>query len=124
MQGFIYIVLTTAQYADISTTDFTLPDHPGPLAIPSAYIVVQRSTLRDAHIEDLRVFCDVMGGEQALIQKIVATIDASYMEDVRDRTTNLINLSVSALLVHLQEMYVTLMPHEFQEKEDEAKRTI
>ena len=29
---------------------------------------------------------------------------------------------MSELLVHLQETYGTLMPHEFQEKEDEAKR--
>ena len=55
-----------------------------------------------------------MGVEQALIQQIVATIDATYLEDVRDRTTNLINISVSALLLHLQETYGTLMPHEFQ----------
>ena len=60
--------------------------------------------------------------EQAMIQQIIATIDTTYLEDVRYRTTNSINLSVSALLVHLQETYGTLMPHEFQEKEDEAKR--
>ena len=65
-----------------------------------------------------------MGVEQAPIQKIVTTIDATYLEDVQDRTTNSINISVSALLVHLQETYGTLMPHEFQEKEEEAKRTI
>ena len=65
-----------------------------------------------------------MGAEQALIQKIVATINATYLEDVQDRTTDLINVSVSALLLHLQETYSTLMPHEFQEKEDEAKKTI
>ena len=63
-----------------------------------------------------------MGVEQALIRKIFARIDSTYLEDVQDRTTNSINLSVSALLVHLQETYGTLMPHEFQEKEDEAKR--
>ena len=57
-----------------------------------------------------------MGVEQALIQQIVATIDATYLEDVRYHTTNLVNLSVSALLVHLQETFGTLMPHEFQEK--------
>ena len=79
-------------------------------------------TLRDAHIEDLRVFRKVMGVEQAPIQKIVATIDATYLEDVQDRTTNSINISVSALLVHLQETYGTLMPHKFQKKEDEVKR--
>ena len=65
-----------------------------------------------------------MEAEQALIQKIVANIDATYLEDVRDRTTNLINVSVSALLLHLQETYGTLMPHEFQEKEDKPKKTI
>ena len=32
--GHLGLVLTTEKYADISTTDFTRPDHPGPLAIP------------------------------------------------------------------------------------------
>ena len=77
--GHLGLVLTTAQYAAISTNYFTRPDHPGPLAIPSGVTVVQRSTLRDAHIEDLRVFREVMGLEQALIQPIVATIDATYL---------------------------------------------
>ena len=122
--GHLGLVLTAAQYADISTTVFTHPAYPGPLAIPSEVTVIQRSTLRDAHIEDLRVFCEVMGVEQALIQKIIATIDTTYPEDVQDRTTNSINVSVSALLLHPQETYGTLMPHEFQEKEDKAKKTI
>ena len=61
--GHLGLVLTTAQYASISTTAFTRPDHPGPLAIPSAATVIQRSTLRDAHIEDLRVFRELMGVE-------------------------------------------------------------
>ena len=54
--GHLGLVLTTPQYAAISTTDFTRPDHPVPLTIPSAATVVQRSTLQDAHIEDLRFF--------------------------------------------------------------------
>ena len=57
-----------------------------------------------------------MGVEQALIQQIVATIDATFLEDVRDRTTNSIHVSVSAIRLHLQETYGTLVPHEFQEK--------
>ena len=114
--GHLGLVLTAAQYAYISNTVFTRPAHPGPLAIPSAATVIQRSTLRDSHIEDLQVFREVRGVEQALIQKIVATIDATYLEDIRDRTTNSINVSVSALLLHPQETYGTLKPHEFQEK--------
>ena len=80
--GHLGLVLMAAQYADISTTVFTRPAHLGPLAIPSAATVVQSSTLQDDHIEDLCVFRKVMGVEQALIQKIVATIDATYLEDV------------------------------------------
>ena len=80
--GHLGLVLMTSQYAAISTTDFTRPYHMGPLAIPSAATVVQRSTLRDAHIEDLQFFREVMGVEQALIQQIVATIEATYLEDV------------------------------------------
>ena len=110
------LVLTAAQYADVSNTVFTRPDHLGPLAIPPAATAVQRSTLRDAHVEYLRVFCEVMGADQALIQQIFATIDATYLADVQDRTTNSINISVSALLVHLQDTYGTLMPHELKEK--------
>ena len=43
--GHLDLVLTAAQYADISNTVFTRPAHPGPLAIPLAATVVQRSTL-------------------------------------------------------------------------------
>ena len=39
------LVLTDGKYSDISTTVFTCPAHPGPLSIPSAATVVQRSTL-------------------------------------------------------------------------------
>ena len=112
--GHLGLVLTAAQYADISTTVFTRPAQPGPLSILLAATAVRRSTLRDAHIEDLRIFREVMVVEQALIQKIVAKIDATYLEDVQDRTTNSINVSVSALILHLQETYGTLMPHKFQ----------
>ena len=122
--GHIGLVLTAAQYADISNSVFTCPAHPGPLAIPPAATAVQRSTIQDSHIKDLQVFREVMGVEQVLFQKIVATIDATYLEDVRDRTTNSINISMSALLLHLQYTYVTLMPHELQGKEYKAKKNI
>ena len=117
------LVLTAAQYADVSNTVFTRPAHPGPIVIPPAATVVQRKTLQDAHIEDLRFFREVMSVEQALVQQIFATIDVTYLADVRDRTTNSINISVSDLLLHLYNMYSILMPHKLQEKEDEAKKT-
>ena len=38
--GHLGLVLMAAQYADISTTVFIRPSHPGPLAIPSVATVV------------------------------------------------------------------------------------
>ena len=124
IHGHLVLVLTAAQYSDIYNTVFTRPSHLGPLAIPPVSTVVQRITLRDDHVEDLQVFREVMGVEQALIQKIVATIDATYLTDIQYRTTNSINISVLDLIVHLQDTYGTLMPHDFQEKEDEAKKMV
>ena len=61
--GHLGLVLTAAQYADISTTIFTRLAHPGPLAIPLAATAVKRSTIRDSHTKDLRVSREVMGME-------------------------------------------------------------
>ena len=110
--GHLGLVLKAAQYADVSNTFFTRPAHPGLLVIPPVATAFQTSTIRDAHLEALRVFCEFMGVEQVLIQQIIARIDAAYIPDVRDRTTNYIDISVSSLIVHLQYTYGTLMPHE------------
>ena len=110
--GHLSLVLTAAQYSDVYNTVFTRPAHTGPLAIPPAATDVQRSTLRDAHVKYLQVFREVMGVEQAIIQQIITMIDATHLADVRDRTMNSINISVLALLVHLQDTYGTLIPHE------------
>ena len=58
--GQLGLVLTAAQYADVSNTIFTRLAHPGLLVIPPTATAVQTSTLRDAHVEDLRVVCKVM----------------------------------------------------------------
>ena len=110
--GHLGLILTTAQYAEISNTGFTRPAHPGLLVILPVATAVQTSTIRDAYVEALRVFREVMGVEQAIIQQIITMIDATHPADVRDRTTNSINISVLALLVNLQDTYGTLIPHE------------
>ena len=80
--GHLGLVLTAEQYADLSNTVFTRPSHPGLLVIPPAATAVHNSTIRDAHVKALRVFCEVMGVEQALIQQIIVTIDVTYIADV------------------------------------------
>ena len=70
----------------------------------------------------MRLFREVTGVEQALVQQISITVKEAYLADIRNRTTNSINNTVVGVLTHLQENYGQLMPHELLEKEDIVKK--
>ena len=54
--------------------------------------------------------------EQALIQKIIVTVEDTYLADIRNRTTNSINDTVENVLTHLQDNYGKLTPHKLLER--------
>ena len=56
--------------------------------------------------------CGVTGVKQSLVQHIVSKFEEAYLTNIRNRTTNLINDTVSDLLPYLQDNYRQLMPHE------------
>ena len=64
------------------------------------------------HNEALRLFCEVMGVEKSNTNKIITTVDESYLADNHNKTTNSINDTVADVLTHLQENYGQKMPHE------------
>ena len=66
----------------------------------------------------MRLFREVTGVEQALVQQIVGTVKEEYLADIRNKTTDSINDTVSGVLTQLQENYGQLMPHELLEWED------
>ena len=58
--------------------------------------------MRIAHTEEVHLFHEVTGVEQALVQKIVGTAKTAYLTDILNRTTNFINNTVAGVLTHLQ----------------------
>ena len=74
--------------------------------------------------KEVGLFREVMGAEQALVQKIVGTAEAAYLADIRNRTTNSINNTVAGILTHLKENYDKLMLHELLEREDIVKKNL
>ena len=80
--------------------------------------------MRVAHTEEVRLFCEVTGLEQALVQKIVGVVEEAYLADICNKTKNCINNTVAGVLTHLQDNYCQLMPHELLEREDIVKKTI
>ena len=80
--------------------------------------------MRIVHTEEVRLFCEVMGVEQALLQQIVGTVKEIYQADIRNMTTNYINDTVAGVLTHIQDNYGQLMPHKLLEWEEIFKKTI
>ena len=80
--------------------------------------------MRIAHTKSVRLFREVTGVEQALVQKYLGTVEETYMTDIRNRTKNYINNAVVGVLMHLQDKYGQFIPHNILEREDIVKKTI
>ena len=82
------------------------------------------SNMRITHTKEVRLFREVTGVEQALVQKIVGTFEEAYLADIPNRTRNSISNTMVGVLTHLQDNYCQLMPHELLEQEDISKKMI
>ena len=58
--------------------------------------------MRITHTEEVRLFCEVMGVEQSLVQIIFGTVEEAYLADIRNMTTKSINNTVAGMLTHMQ----------------------
>ena len=93
----------------ISTTPVGYQTHPGPLIILDGTTSHTNSNMQIAHTKEVRLFREVTGSEQALVQQIIATAEEAYLTDSHNRTTNSINDNVADLITHLKENYGQLM---------------
>ena len=110
--GHLGLVLTNVQYALIYPTPFVYPNHP------------DNFNMQITHTKEVCLFLEVTGMEQYICQKIVGTVEVDYLADIRSRTKNSINDTVTGVLMHLQENYGQFMTHELLEREDIAKKKI
>ena len=115
-------MLTDAQYVLISNMPFVYPTHPGPLIIPDGTNAHMDSNMRITHTKEMRIFLEVKGFKQALVQHIVATVKEAYLADIHNHTTNSIKDTVADVLTHLQYNYGQLMAHELLESEEIVKK--
>ena len=74
--------------------------------------------MRIAHTNEVRLFREVTGVEQALVQQIIGTAEEAYLADIRKRNMNYINYTVTGVLMQLQDSYGQLMPQELLEREE------
>ena len=119
--GHLGLILTPTQYALISPLPYIRPPvHPGVLTIPPGTARIPAEAATRAHTEELRIFYEVRGVEQALIQQIIAAIDQQYLISLRNRTTGQFTGSVLQILQFLHQTYGRISPAQLNDFESEV----
>ena len=120
--GHLGLVLSPDQYALISPTPFVRPDHPGTLVIPSGSTAHMREAIRDAHNAAKSLFETVEAVEAALRQQLCSAIDRKYLQAIRNRQSNSINMSIYDIFhTHLYRKYGKVTPNRLAEEEMRVK---
>ena len=108
--GHLGLIMTPTQYAIHSTTPYVRPTHPGTLTIPVGTTRLVAEEMERNHAESLRVFHEVRGVEQALIQQLVTAIDNNYLVAFKNRATGQFNGTLVQIIQHLRTTYGKISP--------------
>jgi uncharacterized phage-associated protein len=118
--GHLGLLMTDEQYALVSDTPYERPEHPGVLHIPNNATRVAADALKRAYDENLRVFHEVRGVEQALIQQIVTAVDEQYINAMKNRETGQFTGNVRQIFTYLQNTYGKISPSQLSQFEQEV----
>ena len=94
--GHLGLVLSPQTYAMVSNLPFVQPAHPGPLAIPAGTTGAMATVLCEQHIENVRLFREVVGVEKALKQQILIAIEQEWLLAITDRNSQSLTGTVHA----------------------------
>ena len=119
--GHLALILSDAQYANLTDQPFIRPTHPGSLAIPDGTTAAMATVMKEAHKELLRLFQEVQGVEKALLQQIVQAVEPAYLASIRDRNSNSLRGTVHAVMEHLQTVYGRVSPQMLEDREQELR---
>ena len=99
--GHLGLVLSPAEYANVSAVPYVRPLHPGVLVIPNALSDRTETRLRNEHKRLLSLCHETITVENALKKQISKAIDELYLKDLRDTTTNTILHDILTILSYL-----------------------
>jgi hypothetical protein len=117
--GHLGLLMTNAQYALVSDTPYERPEHPGVLHIPHNATRVASDALKRTYDENLRVFHEVRGVEQALIQQIVTAVEEQYIIAMKNRDTGQFTGDIRQIFTYLQNTYGKISPSQLSQFEKE-----
>ena len=99
-----------------------VPLHPGVLIIPPNTTQYATTSLREDHKSNLRFFRETVDVQKALTKQIVQVIDAKYLNSLRNRMRNTINVDVHNILLHLMSRCGVVKDDTLGEREQKVRK--
>jgi hypothetical protein len=122
--GHLGLVLTPAQYATLSPTPFVRPVFPATLVIPAGTTAVAAANMERTYKEEIRLFREVMGVENALKQQLNKAVGSAFLDAIRDPITFVLQGTIADNLAFLVNTYGNVTPESLNDKFEEVSGAI
>ena len=99
--GHFGLLMTNTKYATLPPVAYVRPVHPGILQIPSNATRVTLYKLKRVYDKNIRVFHEVCGVEEALIQQVVTAVNKKYIISMKTRTTGQFTGNIRQIVAYL-----------------------
>ena len=119
--GYLGLVLSPAEYTNVSPTPFLMPTMPREFQVPPGTWDREAARLLRIHTEALRVFREAHDIKQALIKQIVEAIEPTFIKSLRNTTTNTITSTIPDILQYLFRRYGKVTPDKLSNAELEVR---
>ena len=93
--------MTNMTYTTLSPILYIRPVHHGILLIPNNATRIVSCKIKQLYDDNIRVFHEVRGVEQALIQKVVKSVDKQYIIYMKNRTTGQFRGNIRQIFAYL-----------------------
>ena len=118
--GHLGLVLSPTEYALVSNTPYAIPAHPGAFLLPRNTDPAEAVRRREAHHERIRKFRESLDINKALIRQIVAAIDKTYLDELRNVTTNTITEIIPEIFTYLFDNFADVTSHDVTKEESKV----
>lgn len=124
LHGHLGLVLSPARYAIVSNIPYVRPPPPGMLIIPPNATNQVAMVYRDNHNEHVRIFREVTAVEKALIQQVVAAVDHTYLQPLRNRESQSITMPIYDVIDFLFRVYGKINSRQVATKQEELRQQV
>ena len=122
--GHLELVLTQPEYSLISAIPYLRPVPPALLAIAPGTTQHDSNRLCNNHKEYLRLFCEAVDLEKALLKLLSHVFPAIYLNSFCSRLSNAINERIPTIFPTLFQTYSQIPKEELQQEENNLRAKV